>query len=163
MGSRKINLKFLFNIGVQKVRLDERIPHMIWELRLDNILPLFGRKTAQKTLKSRSWPTLMVFRPKQVSNIIQTQVWDHIWNSLVKTNLFDTQYERKLEKLFLTYHSIFKILSLLREPKKQFLCEKHDIVLLFTAHGTGLAPKTWKKLSSVKNETPYLVHTTLGM
>ena len=57
--------------------------------------------------------------------------------------------------LFLTSHSIFKILSLLREPKKQILWEKNNIVLLFTSHGTGLAPKTWKKLGSVKNETPY--------
>ena len=42
-----------------------------------------------------------------------------------------------------------------RESKKQFLGEKNDIVSLFTSHGTGLAPKTKKKLSSVKNETPY--------
>ena len=31
-----------------------------------------------------------------------------------------------------------------------FLWEKNDIVLLFISHGTGLAPKPWKKLSSVK-------------
>ena len=32
---------------------------------------------------------------------------------------------------------------------------ENGIVLLFTSNGTGLAPKTWKKLSLVKNETPY--------
>ena len=59
--------------------------------------------------------------------------------------------------IFFTFHGIFKLLSLVYGPKKQFLWEKNDndIVLLFTSHGTGLAPKTWKKLSSVKNETPY--------
>ena len=41
----------------------------------------------------------------------------------------------------------------MRKPKKQFLWEKIDIVLLFTSNGAGLAPKTWKKFSSVKNET----------
>ena len=35
------------------------------------------------------------------------------------------------------------------------------IVLLFTYHGTGLAPKTWKKFSSVKNKTPYGAGTVL--
>ena len=29
------------------------------------------------------------------------------------------------------------------------------MVLLFTSQGAGLAPKTWKTLSSVKNETSY--------
>ena len=33
---------------------------------------------------------------------------------------------------------------------------ENGIVLLFTSHGTGLAPKTWKKLSSVQNEAPYV-------
>ena len=32
--------------------------------------------------------------------------------------------------------------------------EKNDIVLLFTSNGTGLPPKTRKKLGWVKNETP---------
>ena len=31
---------------------------------------------------------------------------------------------------------------------------ENDIVLLFTSHSTVLAPKTWKKLSSVKNKRP---------
>ena len=62
--------------------------------------------------------------------------------------------KENLKVYFLTFHRIFEILSLVREPKKQFLWEKNDIVLLFTSHGTGLAPKTWKKLSLVKNKTP---------
>ena len=58
-------------------------------------------------------------------------------------NLLDPQYEREFENLFLTSHSIFEILFLVREAKKQFLWEKNDIVLLFTSHhGTGLTPKT---------------------
>ena len=32
---------------------------------------------------------------------------------------------------------------------------QNGIVLLFTSHGTGLASKTWKKLSTVQNETPF--------
>ena len=34
---------------------------------------------------------------------------------------------------------------------------ENDIVLLITSLGTGLAPKTWKKFSSVQNETPLSV------
>ena len=34
----------------------------------------------------------------------------------------------------------------MREPKKQFLWEKNDIVLSFASRGTGLATKTWKKV-----------------
>ena len=61
--------------------------------------------------------------------------------------------KENLKVYFMTFHRIFKILSPVRELKKQFLWEKNDIVLLFTTHGTALAPKTWKKLSSVKNKT----------
>ena len=61
-------------------------------------------------------------------------------------NLLDPQYESGIEHSFLTSRSIFKILSLVREPKKQFLWEKNDIVLLFASRGTGLATKTWKKV-----------------
>ena len=32
----------------------------------------------------------------------------------------------------------------MRKPKKHFLLEKKDIVLIFTFHGTGLAPKPGK-------------------
>ena len=60
-----------------------------------------------------------------------------------------------LKNYFLASHSIFEILSLVSEPKKQFLWEKNDIILLFTSRGTGLAPKTWGKITAVKNETPY--------
>ena len=31
---------------------------------------------------------------------------------------------------------------------------ENDIALSFTSHGTGLAPKIWKRLSSVRNEHP---------
>ena len=55
---------------------------------------------------------------------------------------------------FLTFHSIFKIYLLCMNQKAVFLWEKNDIVLLFTFHGTGLAPKTWKGLSSVKIKRP---------
>ena len=56
---------------------------------------------------------------------------------------------------FLTSIKFSKFYLMSTNQKKQFLWEKNDIVLLFTSHGTGLAPKTWKKLSSVKNKTPY--------
>ena len=42
---------------------------------------------------------------------------------------------------FLTSASIFKILSLVRKPKRTFLWKKNGIVLLFLSHGTGLAKK----------------------
>ena len=56
------------------------------------------------------------------------------------------EYESRIENLFFASRSIFKILSLGREPKKHFLWEKNDIVLLFTSHRTSLAPKTWEKV-----------------
>ena len=58
--------------------------------------------------------------------------------------------------IFLTSHSrhFQNLISCTRTKKADFVGE-NGIVLLFTSHGTGVAPKTWKKLSSVKNETPY--------
>ena len=59
-----------------------------------------------------------------------------------------------LKIYFLAFSSRhFQNFIIVHEQKKQFLCEKNDIVLLFTSHGTGLAPKTWEMLSSVQNET----------
>ena len=60
----------------------------------------------------------------------------------------------KVGQILLAHHSIFITLSLMREPKKQFLSEKNGIFLLITSHGKGLATKTWKNLSSVQNKTP---------
>ena len=40
-----------FHIGVQKIRLDERIPDMLTEMRLDNILPLFWPKNCVKIVE----------------------------------------------------------------------------------------------------------------
>ena len=94
----------------------------------------------------------MAFRRKYGSNIIQAQFWDHIWNSLIKADFLDHQYENGID--FFLLPGIFKILSLEHEPKKQFLREKNDIVFLFTSHATGLAPKAWEQLSSMKSETP---------
>ena len=71
-------------------------------------------------------------------------------------NLLDSQYESGIEHSFLTSRSIFKILSLVSELKKQFLWEENDIVLLFVSRGTVLASfGNLEKLSSVKNETPF--------
>ena len=50
-------------------------------------------------------------------------------------------------------------ISCARTKKNCFYWEKNDIVLLLTSHGTGLAAKTWKRLSSVQNETRY--YTTI--
>ena len=38
---------------------------------------------------------------------------------------------------------------------------KNHIVLLYTSEGTGLASKNWKRLSSVKNNKPYLAKNKL--
>ena len=54
-------------------------------------------------------------------------------------NLLDPQYESGIEHSFLTSRSIFKILSLVREPKKQFLWEENDIVLLFASQANPVA------------------------
>ena len=52
-------------------------------------------------------------------NIIQHQFWDHIWTPLIKANLLDPQYESRIKKLFFgLFFSIFKILSVMHEPKK---------------------------------------------
>ena len=48
---KKYAFKFSFILGVQKLRLGERIPHMISELRLDNILPLFWPKNCPKIIE----------------------------------------------------------------------------------------------------------------
>ena len=65
--------------------------------------------------------------------------------------------------IFLASRSILKILSLVREPKSSFHGRKimlfclntmFIISLLFRFHGTGLAPKTRKRLSSVKTKRP---------
>ena len=59
-----------------------------------------------------------------------------------------------LKIYFWAFHSIFKIFSLVRKLKKQFLWEINDIVLLFTSDGMRLAQKIWKNLCLVKNEMP---------
>ena len=51
MGSKKYTSKFSFILGVQKVRLGERIPHTVSELRLDNSLPLFWAKNCPKVIE----------------------------------------------------------------------------------------------------------------
>ena len=49
----------------------------------------------------------------------------------------------------------------MREPKKQFYGE-NNIILLFISHGTTLAPKTWKTLSPMQNETPQWTSVSRG-
>ena len=71
------------------MHLDERIPNMVSELKLDNIWPHFWPKNCRKLAK---YPTLSVFDrfwPNMGSNVIQFQCWDQIWNPLIKAHLFD--------------------------------------------------------------------------
>ena len=56
---------------------------------------------------------------------------------------------------FLASHSIFKILPLVREPKKLLFGDKKYPMLLTISNSTGLAPKTWEKLILMQNGTPY--------
>ena len=110
----------------------------IWSQSWGGIIfyPYFGRKTAQKSLKSRSWSILTVFRPRHESNIIQAQIWDHIWNPLINTKLVDPNMKEKLKIYFLTSHSIFKISPLVSESKSKFYGRKwHCFIIHIPWHG----------------------------
>ena len=63
------------------------------------------------------------------------------------------KYESGIENLFLASHIIFKTLSLVREPKKLLLGKNYPM-LLPISESTGLAPKTWEKLTLLQNDTP---------
>ena len=60
------------------------------------------------------------FQPTYRSNIFQTKFLDHIWNPLIKANLLDPDMKVGLKSYFLDFPSIFKMLSLVRESKKNF-------------------------------------------
>ena len=151
--------KFSFILGVEKIRLDESIPNMVSELRLDNILPLFWQKQMSE---SQSWSILMIVPAKIWVKPYPSSIQKPYLESSRQDEPFIPPIWKKIWKLFFVFRSISKVLSLVRKPKRQFLWEKNDTVLLFTSHGTGLAPKTWKYLSSVKNETP-LCALTMGV
>ena len=57
------------------------------------------------------------------------------------------------EILFSCFPSIFKNLSVVREPKKEVLWEKKRYFVIHTPRH-GISPKNLKRLSLVQNETP---------
>ena len=87
--------------------------------------------------------------------MIQVQFRDNIWNPLTKAIVLDTRYGSVIDILpfsFLQYFQSFRYL--LHANQKSSFMGENGIALSFTSHGTGLAPKIWKRLSSVRNEHP---------
>ena len=84
-----------------------------------------------------------VFWPIFGLNIIQTQLWDHIWNPLFTANLLDPNMKAGLKIYFLGCYSIFKVLSLVHKPKKQFYGGKWHFFCY--SH-----PKAWDKLQNLE-------------
>ena len=133
-------------------------------MKTANILTLFRTKIHKKIVETVILVYFDVFCTTYGSNIITVQFWENIWNPLIKAIILDPQYKSGKQILFLTSLSIFNNF-VCHKPKTDFLvCEqtkesvfygtKKGIVLLFAFHGTGYAPKTWKKFSTVQNETP---------
>ena len=100
----------------------------IW---LDNISPIL---CPPKPSNIQEWQLQLFlggFWKKQGSNIIHTQFLNHICNPLIKANLLDTQNESGMEHFFFASHIIFEVLSLVREPKKQFFYGQKMIFLRY--------------------------------
>ena len=115
--------------------------------------PILAEKKTPKKLWNRDPDLFWRFFGQNMGQILSKFNSETIFGILSSWRTFKIPSMKEIW-FVLAFHSIFKISSLVREPKMQFLWEKNDIILLFTSHGTGLAPKAWKKLSSVKNETP---------
>ena len=75
---------------------------MVSELRLDNILPLFWpkKKTAQKSLKSRSWSILTFFLGQNMSKLLSKLNSEAIFGILSSRRTFlIPNMKEKLEKI----------------------------------------------------------------
>ena len=89
------------------MRLDERIPNLVSELKLGNIWLHFWKKRS-KTDKVGYLPVSTVFWPKRGVNVIRLLFWGQIWNHQC------TSFRPKMKGLlilhFLTRHCNFKTL-----------------------------------------------------
>ena len=120
---------------------------MVSELRLDNMLPLFWQKKKHHKIVEIAILVYLdcFFFVQNMGQILFKLNSDTIFGILSPKRTLYTPNRKENSKIyFLASHSIFKISSVMHEPKKQFYGRKNDVVLLFTSHGTGLAPKTWK-------------------
>ena len=93
------------------MRLDERIPCLVSELKLDNISPHFWPKKS----KADKIGYFASFRPflgqkwgQMLSNF--SSETDQIWNPLIKAHLLNPQNERVTNTLFFDPHCDFKTL-----------------------------------------------------
>ena len=133
--------------------LDERIPNIVSELSLDYTLPLLWPKKRQKIVEIGSLVNFDGFSAKACDRYYPSSILTLYLESCHHDETFRPQYERKLGKM--ASHSISKFNLLCANLKGSYYGRK---IALFCYshwyHGTGLAPKTWKKLSSDKNETP---------
>ena len=157
MGSPKINFQSRFHTGCLKGSPWQDSTYGLRnEFSSDNIWPIFSPKNNKKNHWNRNSGPFWWFSDQNMSQILSKFNSETMFGILSSMRTFWTLNEKTgLNICFLTSHSIVKILSFVRERKRQFSWEKNDIDLLFASHGTGLAPVTSKKLSSVKNKTPY--------
>ena len=136
---KKINPAFI--LGVQKVRHDARIPNVISELSLNNILPLFGRSTVRRDQNCDFNDFFRFFcqnRGKILSKLnSETIFW--IFSSM--QTFIATNMKAWLKIYFFGFTWYFQNFVSYAPAKKN---GEKDFVFIFTSHGTGLAPKTWK-------------------
>ena len=134
--------------------LDERIPNIVSELGLDYILPLFWPKNKQKIVEIASLVYFDGFPSRACDKYYPSSILTLCLESCHHDETSRPQYERKFEKNWLPI-VFLKLYLLCANLKGSFYGRK---IALFCYshrhHGTGLAPKTWKKLSLDKNETP---------
>ena len=91
-----------------------------------------------------------VFLGKIGGKILSSLNRDHIWNLRIDAILLDSQYDRGNEILFFDFPSIYKKIVSCVQTKNAVFIGDNGIVSLFISHGTGLALKTWKMLSTVQ-------------
>ena len=117
--------------------------------------PHFGRKknTTQKSWKLIFWYYLDGFSAKMLVSYYPNSILRPYLESSHQGKPFRPPIWKQNKKCF-GFHSIFKMLSFVRDTKK-FLLDKNYVVLFSTSHGTELAPKTWKKWVRWKMKRPY--------
>ena len=116
--------------------------------------PYFGRKYTENR-SNRDSGLFWRFFGKIRGQILSQLNSEYIFGIPHQGNHFRPPYERGNETLFSDFYVVFstKKILLCANQKAVFMGENNN-VLLFTSRGIGLAPKTWRKLSAVHNETP---------
>ena len=145
------NFHFIFE--VQNVRIDGSIPNMVLELSLKIFYPYLGRKHAQISLKSDSWPIFTFFFAKLWVNCYWSSILRPYLESSHQDESFRPPIWKKIWKFIFLLPMVFLEFHLLCENRKSiFMGYKwYSFVIQILWH--GISYETWKKLSLVKNET----------